>query len=141
MNYSELDTFIQKFKHLWHSGVNCHLDVHTHAGQAWASLHVQLGHAPGPLHHQLPPHFPPSSRSKNSPSRQRRRARRAAERKDKAEEASKVVAEKVQPTSDIDSEARNADIVKDAVEAVIVRREVTDEVCPDDIVGLEGWSL
>ena len=83
-----------------------------------------------------------------SPSRQRRRARRAAERKDKAEEASKVVTEKVQPTSEIDSEAENAhenvedpsssDIVIDAVEAVIGRREVTDEVCSDDIYeGLE----
>ena len=140
MPYSELDSFIQKFKQLWHSGVNCHLDVHTHAGQAWARLHVQLGHAPGPLHCQLPPHFPPSPRSKNTPSRQRRRARRAAERNEKAEEASKKVAEKEQSTSTIDSEAENAkkissDVVADAVEAStgsIIRREVTDEVCSDD---------
>ena len=135
MPYSELDSFILKFKHLWHSGVNCHLDVHSHAGQAWANLNVQLGHAPGPLHHQLPPHFPTSPRSKNTPSRQRRRARRAAQRKEKAEEASKEVTEKENPRSKIDSEAENAqeisedasssDVVIDAAEAsndTIIRR-------------------
>ena len=80
--YSELDSFVLKLKHLWHSGVNAHLDVHTHAGQAWVHLHVQLGQAPGPLH----PVFPPR-RKKHSPSRERRRARRAEARHKQAEEA------------------------------------------------------
>ena len=80
MNCSELDSFIQKFKHLWHSGVNAHLDVNTHAGHAWVHLHVQLGQAPGPLHPQA---YQPHHRKKDSPSRQRRRARRAEGRQNK----------------------------------------------------------
>ena len=58
MNSSELDSFVQKFKQLWHSGVDAHLDLHTHAGQAWVHLHVRLGQAPGPLHlHPQPQPF------------------------------------------------------------------------------------
>ena len=84
---TELDTFLQKFKQIWHEGLNAHLDVHSHNGQAWVSLRVQLGHAPGPLHHQLHPHFPHTpKRTRKSPSRQRRRARRAAARQECAEE-------------------------------------------------------
>ena len=130
MNCSELDSFIQKFKHLWHSGLNAHLDVRTHAGEAGVSLHVQLGHAPGPLHH---PTSPPSPRSKNSPSRQRRRARRAAARTEKAEEASKVT-EKVPATIEIVTEAENAkenvsDLVNDAAEAsTAVKKHIIDEL-------------
>ena len=39
---------------------------------------MQLGHAPGPEHHQVHPQF--SDKNKESPSRLRRRARRAAKR-------------------------------------------------------------
>ena len=92
--------------------------------------------APGPLHHQLHPTFPPSPRSKNSPSRQRRRAWRAAARTEKAEEASNVT-EKVPAT--IVTEAENAkenvsDLVNDAVEAsTAVKKHVIDELCPDEV--------
>ena len=118
--------------------MNAHLDVRTHAGEAWVSLHVQLGHAPGPLHHQLHPTFPPSPRSKNSPSRQRRRARRAAARTEKVEEASKV-SEKVPATIEIVTESENAkenvsDLVNDAVEtSTAVKKHVIDELCPDEV--------
>ena len=87
MAASELDSFIFKFKQLWHLGLDAHLNIDTHAGQAWVGLRVGLGHAPGPLlHHQLHEHFPQNTR-KDSPSRQRRRARRAASRKQQAEKA------------------------------------------------------
>ena len=63
-----------------------HLDVDTHAGQAWVGLRVQLGHAPGHLHCQ--PHRPLFQAQKKtfSPSRQRCRARRAAAQTANAEE-------------------------------------------------------
>ena len=46
MHVSEVDTFIEKFKHLWQSGLDAHLDLETHAGQAWVGLRLRLGHAP-----------------------------------------------------------------------------------------------
>jgi hypothetical protein len=40
MQYSELESFVYKFRELWHSGMDAHLDAHTHDGKAWFSLHV-----------------------------------------------------------------------------------------------------
>ena len=65
-----MDTFIFKFKQLWQSGLEAHLNLDTKAGQAWVGLRVRLGYALGPLHQQE--NFHPSQRTKNSPSRQRR---------------------------------------------------------------------
>ena len=45
---AELDFFIPKFKQLWKLGLGAHLDVDSHAGQAWVGLRVRLGHPPGP---------------------------------------------------------------------------------------------
>ena len=87
---TELETFIKKFKSLWYSGLDAHLDVETHVGQAWVSLRVQLGQAPGPLHYQVKPQFP-HHKPRKSPSRERRQARRAAARQKTAEEASNEV--------------------------------------------------
>ena len=78
MFVSELDSFILKFKQLWKAGHVAHLDVDASAGKAWVGLRVQLG---DPHHHQ-------EARSKNTPSRQRRRARRAAARESAVEEPS-----------------------------------------------------
>ena len=74
MLHSELDSFILKFKSLWYSGIDAHLDVDTHAGQAWVGLRVGLGHGHPPA---VQPHV---QRKKESPSRQLRRARRAEAR-------------------------------------------------------------
>ena len=92
MSVTELDNFIQKFHQLWKAGHIAHLDVDTCAGKAWVGLRVQLGHAPGPPHHQLrPPPFSHVHRRKDTPSRQRRRARRTAARKvNIAEEAANI---------------------------------------------------
>ena len=84
MLVTELDTFVHKFHQLWNAGYNAHLDLDTHAGLAWVGLRVQLGHVPGPLHHQVPPPFSKKWRKAESPSRQRRRARRTAERQQQA---------------------------------------------------------
>ena len=78
MFVSELDSFILKFKQLWKAGHVAHLDVDASAGKAWVGLRVQLGD----------PHDHQEARSKNTPSRQRRRARRAAARESAVEEPS-----------------------------------------------------
>ena len=80
----ELDTFIQKFRNLWKSGLDARLNMECHAGQAWVGLHLRLGHGPGPLHQSV---LPKISRNRDTPSRQRRRARRAAAREEKAAKA------------------------------------------------------
>ena len=72
--FSELDSFVLKFKQLWKAGVEAHLAVDSHAGQAWLHLHVPLGQAPGPNHEVQ------KLKNKNNPSRQRRRVRREAVR-------------------------------------------------------------
>ena len=44
MHGTELDSFIFKFHQLWKAGVTAHLDLDTHAGEAWVGLRVHLGH-------------------------------------------------------------------------------------------------
>ena len=44
MHGTELHSFIFKFHQLWKAGVTAHLDLDTHAGQAWVGLRVHLGH-------------------------------------------------------------------------------------------------
>ena len=57
MFVTELDSFVQKFHQLWKSGLNAHLDLDTHAGNAWVGLQVQFGNVPEPAkqssHQQL----------------------------------------------------------------------------------------
>ena len=55
MVVKEIDSFIQKFHQLWSAGVSAHLDLDTHAGEAWVGLRVQLGHGPAHLNHNLLP--------------------------------------------------------------------------------------
>ena len=50
MAVNEIESFIKKFYQLWSAGVSAHLDLDTHAGEAWVGLRVQLGPAPGPEH-------------------------------------------------------------------------------------------
>ena len=103
MDMSELPSFVNKFRSLWKSGLDAHLELHSRAGQAWVRLGVQLGHPPGPVQH--PPHCPPPrKKARNGPSRQRRRERRAAARAAKAE-AEQVEAEKVVSTDTAADEA------------------------------------
>ena len=72
MNKKELQSFIFKFHQLWEAGLTAHLDLDTHAGQAWVGLRVQLGQAHGgPVHQRQPS-------SHRSPAYHRRQERRKA---------------------------------------------------------------
>ena len=71
MFVTELDTFIQKFHQLWQAGVTAHLDLDTHAGQAWVGLKVMLGSGPVYKDQRRPP-----TAKNRSPSYFRRQARR-----------------------------------------------------------------
>ena len=150
MSVQEINSFVQKFHQLWNDGFSAHLDMDTHAGEAWVGLRVQLGH----LHHHLQPSF-----SKDSPSRRRRRARREAELNSKTEEVlTKANTEKVEinPTTDkvvsdenIDAEEAtsnqdfkrsedsghpdqsNENNTDSAEEATAVVPELPDELLPD----------
>ena len=52
MYVTELDSFVKKFHQILIEGLTAHLDLDTHAGNAWVGLRVQLGHVPGHLHQQ-----------------------------------------------------------------------------------------
>ena len=81
MYVTELDRFVFKFHQLWKAGLTAHLDVDAHAGKAWVGLRVQLGHVPGPAHHQVyPSHSKTSHHPRRGPAYQRRQERRQAAR-------------------------------------------------------------
>ena len=65
MASSEIEDFLKKFHQLWSNGLTAHLDLDTHAGQAWVGLRVKLG-------------SPSNVNYSHTTSRQRRRERRAA---------------------------------------------------------------
>ena len=120
----ELDSFIYKFYQLWNSGVNAHLDIDTHAGEAWVGLRVRLGHAPFP-HHVNQFDLP---RNRDSPSRQRRRVRRAAEREQGHHvEQTDVEAEEAVPLANVaESEAE----AEESTEQANVAAKVTVATAP-----------
>ena len=70
-----LDSFVAKFKQLWLSGSTANFTVETNAGKAWVCLRAELSQPQAQAVHRQH-----QERSRNGPSRQRRRARRAAER-------------------------------------------------------------
>ena len=126
---SELDSFVLKFKSLWYSGIDAHLDVDTHAGQAWVGLRVGLGHPPGLPH----PHL---LRKKDSPSRQRRRARRDEARKLAADEATVKASETEEPPKEamghnpvsVTAQVTSNKAVEETAEDICTSR-VSDEFC------------
>ena len=76
MQVNELDSFVRKFNQLWKAGFTAHLDLDTHAGNAWVGLRVQLGPVPvGPVSH---PYHPPPSRHRGPSYHRRLEKRRAA---------------------------------------------------------------
>ena len=124
MVVTELDSFVRKFHQLWNTGLNAHLNLDAHAGNAWVSLHLQLGHAPGPLHHHQPvPTFVPGG------ARIRWREKRAAARKS-AEEATKAAenlelnAKETKKAEDI-SKTETVEIEKDEI---VINKETTEKV-------------
>ena len=138
MHAKELDSFIFKFKHLWRSGYDAHLNINTHAGQAWVDLRVRLGHAEGPHH---------VNKAKNGPSRQRRRERRAESRNQSndasVEESAKVSEEVVEDkTNDTNKEAtEEVDILvnsePDSKDSNLVETDTTEKVVETEEMKLE----
>ena len=61
-----INYFISEFHQLWKAGVTAHLDLDTHAGQAWVGLRAPLGQfgqprqnpPQSPTHRQYPPQSP-----------------------------------------------------------------------------------
>ena len=128
MFITELDTFVKKFHQLWNDGMTAHLDLDTHAGDAWVGLRVRLGPVPGPLHHEVHPYHQEVPR-KESPSRQRRRARRAAARQANVVRATDTEAEEA---NEVAKETTSEETV--AVDAVVEHAanhvdQVSDEFC------------
>ena len=122
MLVTELDSFVQKFYHMWHSGLDAHLDLHTHAGNAWVSLHVQLGQAHGPLHPKPVP-------KRVGGARLRRKEKRAAARK-KAEDE-KVTNES--ETSKEEASEEEADLgTQDNTKPNSIEN-LADEFCDDQV--------
>ena len=132
--FTELDTFVKKFQQLWNDGITAHLDLDTHAGDAWVGLRVRIWQVPGPLHQQ-PHSFHQEAQRKESPSLQRRRARWAAARLSSRTNSEAVEAEEV-----VEETTGEQTVADDAVgqvaehPAVKANRvdEVTDELCSNE---------
>ena len=148
MFVTELDTFVKKFHQLWNAGLTAHLDLDTHAGNAWVGLRVQLGQVPGPPHQHAQPFPQQVQRKGESPSRQRRRARRAAAKGEnksnteavkaaeveKEQETSEIVVEKVPDVVDVQEEIVVEKVSQVAEEALT---DLIDEVCSDEEYNLK----
>ena len=119
---TELDTFVRKFHQLWNDGLTAHLDLDTHAGNAWVGLRLQLGQVHGPPHQQVQP-VPQQVHGKfESLSRQRRRARHAAARAEI-------------PTNNEAVEAVEEENEKETTEVVDEKNEDVVEIHDETLVG------
>ena len=139
MFITEVDTFVKKFHQLWNDGISAHLDLDTHAGDAWVGLRVRLGQVSGPIHGQAQSFHQEEVPRKESPSRQRRRARRAA-----AKKASKTITEAVEAevvvieTTGEQTAADDAvdEVVEHATDGLAVKAnhvdDVLDEFCSNE---------
>ena len=112
----ELDTFVTKFKQLWRSGHDAHLDIESKAGKAWVGIRLCLAEEPDF-------NFPKTP----SPSRERRRKRREATRDQilKTETKAVNVTEPEAVISDIIEVSATENVVK-AEEAVESETELKD---------------
>ena len=115
MAVSEIESFVSKFKYLWHAGFDATLKVDTNAGQAWVSLQAGLGHPFPPLH--LPQHGHHVQR-RCGPAQQHRQEKREAARRVADNEENNAVVEdpavEVEPPTNVAAEEA-ADLVNDDV--------------------------
>ena len=118
---AEIDILVNNFRRLWKSGHSAHLDLDTHAGEAWIGLRVRLGHARAG--HQVHP----QAKSRNSPSRQCRRIRRATARKQEADEATRNNQSKTE--AEQASESTETKDLGEAMNPTKATVEVVDEMC------------
>ena len=146
MNKIELDTFVLKFHQLWRAGHTAHLNLDTHAGVAWVGLRVQLGHAPGPVHHPPPPRH-------RSPAYERRQERRRQAASDRAHAAAATTADKVvgpssssqisdEESCDLEADkATNCVETSDSVEVIEINSAVKADSFPCDICDFtSNWA-
>ena len=75
MAFSEIDSFVEKFKHLWHAGIKASLNVESFDGEACVTLQAGLGNIPPP--YQFPSYHP---RPPRGPAYERRQEKRKAAR-------------------------------------------------------------
>ena len=113
----KLNSFINMFHQLWKAGDTAHLNLDTHAGQAWIGLRTPLGYSGQPRQYppQTPTHRQYSTQSPNhrSPSYYRRQeCRKAAKAADDtvtnpeetpAEEADHVITRDVTSSEKIEN--------------------------------------
>ena len=128
MAVSELESFVGKFRQLWNAGFTAHLDLDTHAGNAWVGLRVQLGHdihGHGPLHNRR-------SSPKVSPSRLRRRARRLAARN--AEKNVNEATEEVVSHSEAVIESTENTVETEIVENTIILENEVEKVVAENVI-------
>ena len=85
---AELKSFIQKFKQLRGAGLTAHLDLDTHAGQAWVGLRVMLN--PVKLTKEKPQKYRSPSYFRRQERRKAARIQSAAERSQFPESAAKA---------------------------------------------------
>ena len=123
---SELNSFLWKFHQLRKSGVTAHLDVDTHAGQAWVGLRVMLGpiqHPPAPKH-RSPSYF----------RRQEKRKAAAAAARESNEVNDEVVAEAAATETEEENAVKAATsqgntAAEAATSSEIVAKEFNCEIC------------
>jgi hypothetical protein len=92
MAHCEVDSFVSKFKQLWHAGVKASLKIEAVNGQASVILSAGLGPIPPPVHshgHHGRPHRGPSYHRRQE---RRRAAREAADQTPSVEELDDVIA-------------------------------------------------
>ena len=140
----EYDSFVRKFVNLWRSGVSARLCVETEAGNAFVSLHLDLGQA-------CPPQVQPEAGHHHGggPARKRRREKRADARQEAAmaEKANVAAendasekskdAEKAESESELEFECSNGttSVTENKVietKECLIAKEVTDEICDDE---------
>ena len=78
MASQEIHLFVEKFHQLWKAGPTTHLDIDTHAGEAWMGVRVKLGY--GCEHHREGEHPASFHPIEENFSHQHRRLRPAAAR-------------------------------------------------------------
>ena len=142
---ADIDLLVNNFKQFWKSGRSAHLDIDCHAGQAWMGLRVRLGHVHDHDHQ-------PEIRTRNGPSRQRRRMHRAAARQQAAEEAAAVTSDAEEATSKsiltkevevtgevIEKKIEDIDDEIELTEISVKAEETAEEECVvDETIKIEG---
>ena len=114
MAFSEIDSFVEKFKHLWHAGIKASLNVESFDGEACVTLQAGLGNIPPPYRFQSYHPRPP-----RGPAYERRQEKRKA-----ARQAPAAVRESLPEASNDNNASNTTDqVVNDDEESDTLRHE------------------